>query len=198
MDPYLLLVLVLLLYALAAAGPSVLGREPLAWGQAAEVIIWGLALLAAAWATQVASPLIYLLALYLLSMRARLLVELANLLAVRRRAAALPLYALAHALALNPLDRTIVRLNQGAALLHWGQVPGAQALLEAVLQGGRLGPKLEAACRCNLGLACLRAGERECGRSHLREAIALQPGSVYAQRARLALQRLEAAPAEAQ
>ena len=196
MDPYLLLVVVLLLYALAASGPSVLGREPLAWGQAGETLIWGAGLLAAAWALRAPLPLAYLVALYLLTMRARLLVELANALARRRHPAAARLYALAQALAWNPLDRAIVRANQGAALLHSGRVSEAQAVLDRVLQGGGLGPRLEAACRCNLGLACLRAGDPQRGRALLRETVALMPGSVYAERARRELQQLEASPAD--
>jgi tetratricopeptide (TPR) repeat protein len=198
MDPYLLLVVVLLLYALAAAGPSLLGRERLAWGQVAEILLWGIVLLAVAWLARIASPLLYLLVLYLLTMRVRLVVEVANALAARRQPGAQPLYALAGALALNPMDRAIVRVNQGAALLHNGQVAQATGVLEGTLRGGRLGNRLGAACRCNLGLAYLRAGDRERGRALLRETVDLLPGSVYARRASIALRRLDAAPAEAQ
>jgi len=198
MDPYLLLALVLLLFVLAAAGPSLLAKERMAWRQGVEILLWGGALLGAAWLTRIASPLLYLLALYLVTMRARLLVEVANALAMRGRRGAQPLYALAGALALNPLDRAVVRVNQGAALLHTGQVAGATRVLEELLAGGQLGNRLGAACRYNLGLAHLRAGDCDGGCSLLRQAVDLMPGSIYAQRARLVLQRLAEADDEVQ
>ncbi len=192
MDPYLLFVVILVLFTVAAAGPSLLGREPLAWRCAAEILAWGLALLALAWALRVTSPFVYLLALYLLAMRSRLLQDLANALAARRRQAAFPLYALALGLAGNPLDRVSARINLGAALLHNGQVERAITTLEEVLAGAALGPKLGAACSCNLGLAYLRAGDTERGCAHLRDTVSTMPASIYAQRARHALQGLDA------
>ncbi len=192
MDPYLLLALILGLFALAAAGPSLLGRERLAWGYVAEVALWGLALLALAWVLQMPSPFLYLIVLYLVTMRTRLLVDLANALARRGRPAALRFYALAQRLALSPLDRASVRVNQGAALLQAGQVAAATAVLEDALAQDGLGLKLGAACRCNLGLACVKAGDVERGRRLLREAVAHMPASIYARRARFELQRLDA------
>lgn len=197
MQPYLVLALIMLLFAAAAAGPSLLGRERLAWWCVVEILAWGLALLAAAWALHLTSPFLYLVVLYLLAMRSRLLLELANALAARRRRAAFPLYALTLGLAANPLDRASTRINLGAALLHCGEVSRAVAVLEGVLAGPALGPRLAAACRCNLGLAYLRAGDTERGRNQLRAAVDVMPASIYARRAAHALQGLGAPPTEA-
>ncbi|HOG48247.1 MAG TPA: tetratricopeptide repeat protein [Anaerolineae bacterium] len=196
MDPYLVLALVLLLFAAAAAGPSLLGRERLAWSCAGEILLWGILLLAAAWAVRLPSPFVYLVALYLVTMRARLLVDAANLIAARRHPLAFALYTLALHVALNPLDRASVQINRGAALLHSGRAAEAVAELERVLACQRLGPRLEAAVRCNLGLAYLQQGDLQSSRAELQQAAAALPSSVYGQRARVALQRLEAPQAE--
>ena len=131
-------------------------------------------------------------------MRVRLLVDVGNRLAVSGRSeAAGRLYGLALRLASNSLDRLIVGANQGAALLHGGRVVEAIAVLERVVSSpSSLGIKLEAACRCNLGLAYLRQGQVGRGRAQLREAMDLLPGSIYALRAHLALQQFEGPAAE--
>jgi tetratricopeptide (TPR) repeat protein len=198
MDPYLVLVFVLLLFVLLFAGMSLLRREPPSWRWAAEVLVSGAVILLAARAAQAPpSPLLFVVALYLLAMRVRILIDAGNLLASRGRlAAASRLYALALWLATSPTDRSAVWANQGAALLLAGQVPAATAILEKVLSSPlELGIKLEAACRCNLGLAYLREGRVGQGRAQLHEAADLLPGSVFSRRARFALQQLEGPPA---
>jgi tetratricopeptide (TPR) repeat protein len=198
MDPYLVLVLVLLLYILLVGGLSLLRREGLSARYAGELLLIGALLLGAARLVRVPSPVVFFVALYLVSMRVRLLVDAGNRLAMGGRAAmAERMYGLALRLATNPLDRLIVGANRGAALLHRGQVPEAIASLEKVLSSSpALGLKLEAACRCNLGLAYLRQGQVGRGRAALWEAMDLLPGSVYARRAQMALQQLEGPASE--
>jgi tetratricopeptide (TPR) repeat protein len=192
MDPYLLLVVELLLYVLVVGGLSLMRREAGAYRLAGEALAWGVVLLGLAWVLRMPWPLLYLVALYLVTMRSRLLVELANALAAQRRPAALGRDDLALRLAGNPVDRALVRVNQGAALLHSGQVAAAAELLRELLGRPGLGLRLEAACRCNLGLAWLRQGQTERARAELARAIDLMPGSPYAQAARFALRRLDA------
>jgi len=196
MDPYLVLVLVLLLFVLLVGGLSLLRREPLSYRYAGEILLLGAVLLAVLRALQLPSPVLFSVALYLVTMRSRLLVDLANSLARRGRLdVALRLYSVALRLAIDPTDRLIVWANRGAALLQGGELAEAIAVLQKVLAvPSALGIRLEAACRCNLGLAYLRRGQVGLGRAQLLEAIDTLPGSVYANRARLALQQLEAAP----
>lgn len=195
MDPYLILALIAVLFALVVMGMGFLRRERSPLRQAGEALLWGGILLGVAWALRMSSPIVYLAAFYVVARRSRLLVDLANAVAGRGRAAlAGHLYDLAQRLALNPADRVVVMVNRGAALLFAGQMGEAAALLESLLAGPALGDRLEAACRCNLGLAYLRQGRGEQAREQFVQTIDLLPTSSFAQRARIALQRLTAAP----
>jgi tetratricopeptide (TPR) repeat protein len=194
MGPYWVLVFVLLVFVLLFAGMSLLRRERVSWHWVAETLLSGTIILLAGHVAQAPPPpLLFVLALYVLAMRVRLLVDAGNVFAARGRlAVASRLYALAHGLATNPLDRLIVRANQGAALLHAGQLAAATAALETALSSpAALGIKLEAACRNNLGRAYLRQGQAGQGRAQLHEVLDLFPGSLFARCAQRALQRAE-------
>ncbi|MDI7277122.1 MAG: hypothetical protein QME94_14195 [Anaerolineae bacterium] len=195
MDPYLVLAFVLLVFVLLQGALNLLRREPLSGRQVGESLLVGAVILAVAWLAQAPPPaVLFFVVLYLVAMRARIVVDIANALAQRGRAeAASRLYDVALRLATVPLDRLIVLANKGAALLYLGRVEEAVRVFEGVLAvPAALGVKLEAACRCNLGLAYLRQGRTGLGRGQLHETVDLFPGSVYARRAQLALQRLEA------
>lgn len=195
MDPYLTLILVLLVFVLLQGGLSLLRREPLSGRQVTEALLAGVVILAIARLAGAPPPaVLFFIALYLLTMRARILVDIANSLARQGRVkVAGRLYDLALKLATVPVERLTVRANQGALLLQQGQVDQAVGVFEDVLKvPAALGVRLEAACRCNLGLAYLRQGRVGLGRAQLHETVDLLPGSLYAQRARLALRRLEA------
>ncbi len=200
MDRYLLLLLVLLLFILFFGSLSLLRREALSSRFAFETLLVGGLILGAARALQAPpSPILFFVVLYVLGMRARLLVEVANALARRGRlAAASRVYAVAFRLATSRTDRGIVLANQGAALLLAAQLAEAIAVLQqALAPASGLGIKQEAASRCNLGLAYLRRGETGLGRVQLHEVIDLLPGSIYAQRARQALQALDSSASNA-
>lgn len=138
-------------------------------------------------------PVLFLLILYLITMRSRLIVDLANLLIQRNRPQpAFALYKLALALRPDLSSRLIVLVNQGAAYLHQGQVHSAIAILEGVLeetQRPRLGTKYEAACRYNLGYAYELKGEDAKANTQYHQTIDLLPGSVYAQGAQASIRR---------
>ncbi len=194
MDPYLTLVLVLLVFSLMQGGLSLMRREPLSGRQVAETLLAGVVIMAIARAAEAPPPaVLFFMVLYLVTMRARILVDIANGLARRGRVGvASRLYDLALKLATVPVERLTVRANQGAVLLQQGQVDRAVGVFEDILKApAALGVRLEAACRCNLGLAYLRQGRVGQGRAQLHETVDLLPGSLYAQRARLALRRLE-------
>jgi tetratricopeptide (TPR) repeat protein len=196
-NPQLMVVLVGLFYILIVGGISLLRREGLSMQLALEALfIIALAVLLGATGTPV-DPIILFIILYLITMRARLLTDLANLLFKRRGyATAASLYGLALRLFPDRTSRHVVLVNWGVARLWTGDVEGAIATLEDVLasareQGG-LGHKFEAACCYNLALAYRKAGEDVKAVLHLNRVIDSFPASVYSQAAeRLLKQRRE-------
>jgi tetratricopeptide (TPR) repeat protein len=139
------------------------------------------------------SPFLFLILLYLITMRSRLMVDVANLFAERGRyKTAFSLYQLSLAWWPDASARLIVLTNRGAAELHSGQIEAAIQTLEGVLaeqNQPRLGIKYEAASRYNLGLAYEKKGERAKAVEQLRQVVDLLPGSPYGQAAMAALQR---------
>jgi len=193
-DPYLLLLLIACLYALVFGLLGWVRREGLSIQFALEVLGLTVLLVGGSWLLGMPlNPFLFLAFLYLVTMRSRLVVDLANLLATRERYdAALRLYDLGLAWWPDPTSRLIVLVNRGAAQLRSGQLDAAIQTLEGVLaddQRSQLGLKYEAACHYNLGYAHEQKGEEGQAVSHYNEAIEVMPGSVYAQAAEVALKR---------
>ncbi|RME31643.1 MAG: tetratricopeptide repeat protein [Thermoflexia bacterium] len=191
MHPSLLILLVGFLYILGFNGLSYLRHQ----GLSSRFILEGLlvtgvgALLAMAIPL---NPLSFLLLLYLLTMRVRLLVDLGNGVAGRGRPdQALRIYDLALRLGADPMARRIAQINRGVALLKLGRDEEAcQVLREVVTDTSiRLGAKYQAAACYNLGLACRRTGREAEAIQRFNEAIDALPGSIYAYGARQALQK---------
>jgi len=201
LDPNLLLLSVACLYILVFGGLSFLRREGPSVQFALEVIVvtvlvLGLRLLGIVRI----GPFLFLILLYLITMRSRLVVDAANLLAERGKyKAAFSLYRLGLAWWPDAASRLIVLTNRGTAELFGGQVETAIQTLEAVLaveNRPRLGLKYEAACRYNLGQAYAKKGDRAKAVQQLNEVIDLIPGSRYAQAARITLTRWKESVAE--
>ena len=194
LDPTLLLLLVACLYILAFGAMGFMRREGLSIQFALETAILTAVLVGGSWLTGLSlNPFLFLIILYLVTMRSRLLVDLANLLVRRnRKETAFRLYDLALALWPDAASRLIVLTNRGAALLHGGQVDEAISVLEGVLadsQRSRLGIKYEAAARYNLGYAYELKGEDAQSLVQYNQAIEVLPGSLYARAAESALKR---------
>lgn len=193
-DPYLLLLLIACLYALVFGGLGWLRREGLSIQFALEVLGLTALLVGGSWLLGIPlSPFLFLILLYLVTMRSRLIVDLANLLASRERyGPAFRLYELGLAWRPDAASRLIVLVNQGAAYLRSGQVDKAIEVLESVLAGdqeSRLGLKYEAACHYNLGYAYEKSGDDCQAAAQYNETIEAMPGSMYAQAAEAALKR---------
>ena len=193
-DPNLLLLLVGCLYILVFGGLSFLRREGLSLQFAIEAIMITALVLGLSLSANIRiSPLLLLILLYLITMRSRLLVDVANLLAERGKyKAAFSIYRLGLAWWPDASSRLIVLTNRGTAELFCGQVDTAIQTLEGVLaveNRPRLGLKYEAACRYNLGQAYAKKGDRAKAVQQLNEVIDLMPGSCYAQAARATLKR---------
>jgi tetratricopeptide (TPR) repeat protein len=194
LDPYLLLLLEACLFVLAFGALGFMRREGLSIQFALETAILTAVLVGGSWLTGVPlNPFLFLIILYLVTMRSRLVVDLANTLVRReRKETAFRLYDLALALRPDATSRLIVLTNRGAALLYSGQVDEAISTLEGVLadrQTSRLGIKYEAAAHYNLGYAYELKGEDALSVMQYNEAIEALPGSLYARAAQSALKR---------
>lgn len=193
-DPYLLLLLIGSLYILVFGGIGLLRREGLSAQFALEAAVFTAIVTGASWLLQVQlSPFIFLIVLYLVTLRSRLTVDVANMLVRRGRYdLAFRLYDLSLAWWPDPASRLVVLINRGAAELQRGQVEAAIDTLESVLKTEsqvRLGLKYEAACRYNLAWAYEKNGQDAKAVAQYNEAIDVLPGSVYAQAAEAALTR---------
>jgi tetratricopeptide (TPR) repeat protein len=194
LDPYLLLLLVGCLYALVFGLLGYIRREGLSAQFLLEVVALTLLLTGASWLLgSPLNPILFLVILYLVTMRSRLAVDAANVLARQKRYdLALRLYDLALAVRPDLASRLIVLTNRGAAELRMGHVQEAIDVLESVLETEkrpRLGLKYEAACRYNLAFAYEKDGQNAKATAQYNEVIDLLPGSVYAQAAQSALKR---------
>lgn len=192
MHPSLLLVLVGVLYILGFGALSVVRRQ----GLSDRFIFEGLIITAAGAAIAVTPiplhPVVFLLFLYLITMRVRLLVDLANLLTSRQRCEqALSLFRLALRLWPDPVSRQIVLINRGVTQLRMQEPEAAYITLKDALASEqvRQGAKYLAAGYYNLGLASRRAGKEAEAIRHFNEAIDTLPSSIYAHGARQALKK---------
>jgi tetratricopeptide (TPR) repeat protein len=136
---------------------------------------------------------VLILLLYVLTMRVRLLVDLANYLARRgQRARASSVYELAWRLWPDAAGQLILQINQGVLSLQEGDLDRAITLLQGVLQqagGGFLGAKHECATHYNLAVAYERKGLDAQAVMEFNAALDTWPGSEFARRAAAALQR---------
>lgn len=194
LDPYLLLLLVACLFVLAFGVLGFMRREGLSVQFAVETAILTAILVGGSWLIgRPLNPFLFLIILYLVTMRSRLVVDVANTLVRRgRKEAAFRTYDLAMALRPDDASRLVVQTNRGAALLHEGQVDDAVAALEDVLsdsQRARLGIKYEAAAYYNLGYAYELKGEEALSVAQYNNAMEALPGSLYAKAAQSALKR---------
>lgn len=189
MNPHLLIFLVGLLYILGFGGLSLVRREGLSIQFAAEgLIITGLVEVIALILNVPVSPLAFLIFLYLITMRGRLLVDVANLFSSRgRQGNAIKLLQLASDLRPDRTTRLVILINMGIVQLRRKNPASAQQLLEEVLRemeaGAELGIKYEAACRYNLGQALLQQDQEAEAVRQFNETINIFPSSIYAQSA---------------
>lgn len=193
-DPYLLLLLIACLFFLIFGGLSWVRREGLSIQFALEVAGLTALLVGGSWLLGILlNPFLFVLILYVVTMRSRLIVDVANLLASRERyEVAHRLYHLGLAWWPDTTSRLIVQVNQGAAQLRSGQVDAAIDTLQGVLTSHdqpRLGLKYEAACHYNLGYAFEKKGDEGRAVGEYNQAIDTLPGSVYAQAAEAVLKR---------
>ena len=137
------------------------------------------------------SPLLFLILIYLITMRVRLLVDLGNWFSGRKEyARALSVFRLALRLGPDAVGRRIVLINRGVTELRTRDPESAYCTLQEALaeEQARPGAKYLAAGYYNLGLACRRTGREAEAIRHFNQAIETLPSSIYAQAARRALE----------
>jgi tetratricopeptide (TPR) repeat protein len=183
-----------LLYILVFGGVSLLRREGLSVRFAVEaILITGAAVVLAALNLLQIHPALFLVFLYLATMRVRLLVDLGNFFAMRGQFnQARGWYGLAGRLWPDPTARLIVQVNAATLRLQQGEPEEAIGLLKEVLgqaSAGHLGVKYEAAAHYNLGVAYRRKGMDSQATREFNAAIDAWPASEYARRAMAALEQ---------
>jgi len=138
-------------------------------------------------------PVLFLILLYLLTMRVRLLVDLGNIFARRGQfETADRLYHLAANLWPDTTNRLILHVNQGTSLLQQMKLDEAIAVFDNILEQaghGYLGVKYEAATHYNLGVAYLRKNMDARASIAFNAVIDTWPASEYARRAEVALEK---------
>jgi tetratricopeptide (TPR) repeat protein len=187
-----------ILYTAAFAAMAALRREGfsvafVAQSLAATAVFSLLNLLAGPSRAQL-HPVAFLVALYLLTMRVRILLDLGSIAAGAGRVAlAGRIYDLALALLPSPAETCIAAINRGVCRLQSGDVDGAVGLLsEALGAAGHksVGVKFRSAGHYNLGIAYLRQGRKPQAEAEMRRVIELWPVSEYARRAERSLRQI--------
>ena len=192
MHPALLILLVGLLYLLGFGALSFMRRQGLSTRFAIEGLIVTAVGVALAYASVLIHPALFLLIIYLVTMRVRLLVDLGNWFTSRQQYnRALALFRLALRLGPDAVSHQIVLINRGVTQLQMQDPEAAYLTLEEALTEEivRPGAKYLAAGYYNLGLACRRTGREAEAIRRFNEAIDALPNSIYAHGARQALRR---------
>jgi tetratricopeptide (TPR) repeat protein len=199
MHPALEVLLIGLIYLAGFSGLSFVRRQGFSLRFTLETGAVAAAGILLALAAVPLHPLLFLVILYLATMRVRLLADLGTWHSNHgRHERGLAVFRLALSLGPDPAGRQIVLINRGVAELRMKQPEAAYRTLQEVLDGEpadarNLGVKYAAAGLYNLGLACRRTGRPAEAERCFRQAMAMLPGSLYAQAAAKALEELSAA-----
>ena len=181
-------------YVVLVNGLSWLRREGLSLRLTLEtVMITGLVSGLAALTGFNVHPVLFLLFLYLITMRVRLLVDAGTVLARSGRLAqAERLYQFALRLWPDETGKLVVLVNQGTALVQQERLDEAIATFHSVLEKssqGYLGVKYESAAHYNLGVAYLRKNMEAQATVEFNAVLDTWPASEYARRAASALEQ---------
>lgn len=191
--PFMILI-VGLIFIVGFGAISLLRREGLSTQFALEVLaITALVALIVYLTGSNINPVIFLVLVYVLSMRVRILVDIGNMLSNRgRQRDAIRIMQFALRLFPDKTSRMVTMVNMGIVQLRRKNPESARELFEMVLaeaESGGLGVKHEAACRYNLGLALQQQGKDAEAVSQFSEVTSIYPTSIYGLAAEKALER---------
>lgn len=190
-----------LLYILMFGGMAVFRREGLSIRFAVEsVCVTAIAVILVVLTPIQIHPVWFLLLLYVITLRVRILVDLANIFARRgNNIQAEKIYNFASHLWPDQTSDLIIKVNHATLLLQKNQLDESISMFTDVLtqaNEGYLGVKYEAAAHFNLGVAYLRNNNNSMAIVEFNAVLDTWPVSLYARRAQEALehQRKKAAP----
>ncbi len=195
MSLYLMIGLIGLLYIVIFGGMALMRREGLSTRFAIEsLIITAIAVLLVVFVGIPIHPVIFLALIYFITLRVRLLVDLANYFARRSRyTQAKRIYDFAHHVWPDPTSKLIIQVNQATLLVQEDRLTEAIDLFKEILDPknqAALGVKYECAAHFNLGVAYLRSESQSLATVEFNAAIDTWPVSEYARRAQKTLERL--------
>ncbi len=191
-NPSLLILLIGLFYVLGFGVLSSMRRQGLSTRFAVEGLIVTSVGAALPLLSIAVNFIFFLVVLYLVTMRVRLLVDLGNWLTSRKQhKRALALYEFALSLGPDDVSRQIVLINRGVTELDMQEPEAAYLTLKEVLtdEEERIGAKYLAAGYYNLGLACYRTKRKAEAVRRFNEAIDTLPNSIYARAAQRELEK---------
>jgi len=193
MNPNLLILTVGLSYIVVFGAMSVLKREGLSTQFALEgLAVTALVVVGGLLSGSAVNPILFLVFIYVVTMRARLLVDVAILLSQRgRQRDAINVLQMALSTFPDRTARLIILTNMGIVQLRRQNPQSAEQLFETVLEEARqggLGIQHQAACHYNLGLALRRQGKEIEAVQEFNNAINTFPNSMYSKEAARALQ----------
>jgi tetratricopeptide (TPR) repeat protein len=193
-SPFLILILGFS-YVVVFGLLSLLRREGLSVQFAIESVV--ITLLVAAISASMPgaiNPALFLLMLYLITMRVRISVEAANFFArTGRFSQAEQIYKLGESMFPDRANRIIVRINVGTLRLQQGMLEEAISIFKEILAKagqGDVGVKYEAAAHYNLGVAYLRKDMDAKAHDEFHSVLETWPISEYGRRAEAALKKV--------
>ena len=194
MSLHMMIGLIGLLYIVVFGGLAVLRREGLSTRFAVEsIILTAIAVVLVMLTPIQIHPVLFLLLLYLITLRVRILVDLANTIANRGNyRQAKKIYNLAYHVWPDQTSELIIKVNHAILLLMSNQLDESISMFTEILaqaNKGYLGVKYEAAAHYNLGVAYLRKNENPRATAEFNAVLDTWPSSVYAQRAQQALKK---------
>lgn len=195
MDSPFFLVLVGFIYVVLFGAMTVIRREHLSMRFAIESVV--LTILAAGVVLLTGlnlHPVVFLAVLYLITMRVRLLVDIANFFSHRKQfALAEKLYNIAENAGTDANTRIMVLINRGVARIQQGKLDEAIQILTTIIEHSAtemMGMKYESACYYNLGIAWFRKGEKNKAREHFQTVLDTWPVSEYARFSKIMLKKI--------
>lgn len=192
LHPVLLILLIGLLYIIGFGALSYVRRQGLSVRFAVEGLLVTGVCMVFSYVVVPIYPLLFLIVLYLITMRVRLLADIGNwLTASKRYEQALSIYQFALRLGPDTSGCQVILINRGVTQLYMQAPEAAIASLEEALgtEEERLGIKYLAAGHYNLGLAYRRMGREAEAIRHFNQAIDAWPMSLYATHAEAALKK---------
>ena len=195
MSLHLMIGLIGLLYILVFGMMAVFRREGLSIRFAVEsVCITAIAVILVVLTPIQIHPVWFLLLLYLITLRVRILVDLANVFARRGNyLQAEKIYNFASHLWPDQSSDLIIKVNHAILLLQKNQLDKSISMFTDVLADtnkGYLGIKYESAAHFNLAVAYLRNNNNSMATVEFNAVLDTWPASLYARRAQEALERL--------